>query len=126
MGRTRWGMLFWTRQAAFTELRTNAGADNHGVVYKLSPTGRQTILHSFAGGSDGIYPFGLARDTTGNLYGAAGGGGADNDGVVYKLTPSGVETILHTFTNGADGYDPDSLALDSVGNVYGTTYYGGC
>ncbi|MGO4884450.1 MAG: choice-of-anchor tandem repeat GloVer-containing protein [Bryobacteraceae bacterium] len=104
---------------------TNAGADNHGVVYKLSPTGGQTILHSFAGGSDGIYPFGLARDTAGNLYGAAGGGGADNDGVVYKLTPSGVETILHTFTNGADGYDPDSLALDSVGNVYGTTYYGG-
>ncbi len=63
---------------------TNAGADNHGMVYKLTPSGGETILHSFAGGSDGTYPFGLALDSAGNLYGAASGGGANGEGVIYK------------------------------------------
>jgi uncharacterized repeat protein (TIGR03803 family) len=73
------------------------GADGNGVVFKLdTTTGRETVLHSFTGGTDGNYPFtGLSTDKTGNLYGTTlyGGnakcalGSYVGCGVVFKLTP---------------------------------------
>ncbi len=63
------------------------GANGPGAVFEVTPTGTETILHSF-GGSDGSFPLaGLAQDAKGNLYGTATEGGAHNDGVVFKLTP---------------------------------------
>jgi len=103
------------------------GSQNAGVVYKLSPTGQETVLHSFKGESaDGASPkTGVVMDQAGNLYGTTAAGGANNQGVVYKLTPSGKETILHSFTGGTDGGVPNGLAIDSVGNLYGTASQGG-
>ena len=44
-----------------------------GVVFELDPSGHQTVLYSFTGGSDGREPgTGLIRDTAGNLYGTCG------------------------------------------------------
>ena len=64
------------------------GASNHGVVFKLTPYGSETVLHSFTGGTDGWAPFaGLIRDAAGNLYGTTASGGAYGEGVVFKLTP---------------------------------------
>jgi uncharacterized repeat protein (TIGR03803 family) len=98
-----------------------------GVVFKLSPTGTETVLHSFTGGADGANPYaGLAQDAAGNLYGTAAGGGISNAGVVFKLTPTGTETVLHTFTGGADGSIPVAgLIQDAAGNLYGTAAAGG-
>ena len=40
------------------------------VVFKLDPTGNETVLHTFTAGGDGANPFGgLVRDSVGNLYG---------------------------------------------------------
>jgi uncharacterized repeat protein (TIGR03803 family) len=96
-----------------------------GVVFKLSPTGAETVLHSFDG-ADGAGPVaGLVRDAAGNLYGTTVSGGASGNGVVFKLSPTGAETVLHSFT-GADGANPyASLVRDTTGNLYGTTYDGG-
>jgi uncharacterized repeat protein (TIGR03803 family) len=67
-----------------------------GVVYKLAPSGKETVLYKFSGGRDGAFPTGLVRDTSGNLYGTGGGGGFTGGicasanlgcGVVFKLTP---------------------------------------
>jgi len=46
-----------------------------GTVFKLSPTGEFTLLHSFTGSSgDGAVPEGgLVADPSGNLYGATSG-----------------------------------------------------
>jgi uncharacterized repeat protein (TIGR03803 family) len=106
-----------------------------GVVFKLSPSGTETVLHSFTGGADGAYPYyaGLVQDAAGNLYGTAREGGATSTcdppygcGVVFKLTPSGTETVLYSFTGGADGgYPFAALIRDSSGNLYGTTSAGG-
>jgi uncharacterized repeat protein (TIGR03803 family) len=106
----------------------------YGTVYELSPSGggqwNVTVLHIFAGGSDGAYPAsGVIFDGAGNLYGTTGGGGSSNDGTVFELTPSGngqwKETILHTFS-GADGAYPSAgLIFDQVGNLYGVTDSGG-
>lgn len=102
-----------------------------GVVYKLTPRGQETVLHAFAGGSDGSYPLGgLAIDAAGNLYGttAQGGGGCSGAGcgIVFKIALDGRYSIIHVFAGGSDGGGPFStLLLDRRGNLYGTTSYGG-
>src|ERR1700733_6812297 len=102
------------------------GAAKAGVVYKVDPTGKETVLYSFTGGADGGTPYaGVIRDSAGNLYGTTYEGG-HFAGVVYKLDPSGTETVLHTFTEGAGGGGPYAGVIgDSAGNLYGTTYYFG-
>ncbi len=96
-----------------------------GVVFKLDPTGKQTVLHSFTGGTDGSLPGGgLIRDLAGNLYGTTSSGGTGY-GVVFKLDPTGKETVLYSFTGKADGATPSRVVRDSVGNLYGTTVLGG-
>ena len=108
------------------------GAYDGGAVFKLVPSGTETILYSFGGNGDGSYPFaGLVLDKKGNLYGTTYYGGNSSCqygcGVVFEVTPSGTETTLHSFDqNGTDGYYPvDTLAFDKTGNLYGTTYGGG-
>jgi hypothetical protein len=56
-------------------------------VFELDTTGKETVLYSFTGGSDGASPYaGLIRDSSNNLYGTAVGGGR-GFGVVFKVTP---------------------------------------
>jgi uncharacterized repeat protein (TIGR03803 family) len=102
------------------------GASGQGTVFKLSKTGKETVLYSFTGGTDGGYPHaGLVRDAAGQLYSTTEGGGAAGYGTVFKLDTNGVETVLHSF-NGDDGRDPtSSLVQDAAGNLYGTTFLGG-
>jgi uncharacterized repeat protein (TIGR03803 family) len=99
-----------------------------GTVFKLDPAGNETVLHSFAGGSDGIQALAaLIMDQAGNLYGTTELGGSFGSGTVFKLDPSGNETVLHTFTGGNDGAAPlfAGLIMDTAGNLYGTTQNGG-
>jgi uncharacterized repeat protein (TIGR03803 family) len=103
------------------------GTASAGVVYKLDPTGHETVLYSFTDGADGGFPSaGVVGDSAGNLYGTADGGGPAASGVVYKLDAAGQETVLYSFTGGVDGgYPGTGVVLDSAGNLYGTTYLGG-
>jgi uncharacterized repeat protein (TIGR03803 family) len=104
------------------------GAAGAGMVFKLDPTGHETVLYSFTGNSDGAYPLaGLVRDPAGNLYGTTVAGGASGAGVVFELDMAGRESVLHSFTGGSDGGSPlwVTLARDAAGNLYGTTTGGG-
>jgi uncharacterized repeat protein (TIGR03803 family) len=103
------------------------GVAGLGVVYKVSASGQETVVHSFTGGADGSGPYaGVAIDAKGNLYGTTYNGGTANAGVVYKINSLGQETVLYTFTGGNDGANPYAgVTLDSSGNLYGTTYAGG-
>ena len=111
-----------------------AAPQGGGTVYRLSQSGgvwQETVLYSFACGSDGCSPYsGMVFDAAGNLYGATvGGGNRSGQGTVYKLMPSAsgwIETVIHRFQGGPDGMYPyGSPIVDSAGNVYGTTFYGG-
>jgi uncharacterized repeat protein (TIGR03803 family) len=98
-----------------------------GTVFKLVPDGSETVLHSFANGSDGRLPLeNLIVDHAGNLYGTTTYGGTYSAGTVFRLAPDGTETVLHSFANGSDGaYPLSALVLDDAGNLYGTTSQGG-
>ena len=103
------------------------GETSEGAVYMIDPKGKETLLHSFDGGSDGTFPYaGVVMDSAGNLYGTTTLGGTSSKGIAYKLAPDGTETVLHTFTGGSDGGEPVAgLILDKKGNLYGTAFYGG-
>lgn len=130
------------RDAAGNFYGTTLGGGSHalGVVFKLNLTStgwKETVLHNFAGGTDGALPFldctTLARDASGNLYGSTYKGGTANAGIVFKLSPPATTTttawtekILYTFKGGSDGSEPfTGVILDKSGNVYGTTTFGG-
>ena len=53
------------------------GAYSYGTVFKISPQGKETVLHSFRGtGGDGANPVApLIMDAAGNLYGTTEYGG---------------------------------------------------
>jgi len=97
-----------------------------GTVFKLDAGGRETVLYTFAGGTDGANPAaGVIRDSEGNLYGTTASGGAYANGTVFKVTKAGVETVLHAFTGGSDGAVPLGGLIEYKGNLYGTTFDGG-
>lgn len=103
------------------------GVYGDGSVFKLTLSGKETVLYSFTGGADGSFPLGsLALDAQGNIYGTTWRGGAHDFGVVFELPTSGTETILYSFTGGTDGSEPaGSLVFDKQGNLYGSTPWGG-
>jgi uncharacterized repeat protein (TIGR03803 family) len=96
-------------------------------VFKVSKSGKETVLYNFNGAVDGSGPLsGLVLDAKGNLYGTTVNGGASNAGTVYKLSQKGEKTVLYSFTGGTDGANPYAgLVIDAKGNLYGTTYAGG-
>jgi uncharacterized repeat protein (TIGR03803 family) len=100
------------------------GIGGWGTVFKVDPTGTETVLYNFTGLADGANPSAsVIRDAAGNLYGTTYAGGAFNWGVVFKLDPTGTETVLHSFAGGvADGCTSlQGLVQDKTGNLYGTT-----
>ena len=99
----------------------------NGTVFRLDPTGSQTVLHSFAAGTDGSAPIGdLILDGDGKLYGTTYYGGTPDNGTVFTLdSTAGDETVLYTFTGGADGKWPLGVVRDAKGNLYGGAQIGG-
>lgn len=56
-----------------------------GTVFSISRHGKEKVLYSFAGGSDGAYPYAGLFDDGFSLYGTTEGGGYGY-GTVFALT----------------------------------------
>ncbi|HEV2379785.1 MAG TPA: choice-of-anchor tandem repeat GloVer-containing protein [Terriglobia bacterium] len=105
----------------------------YGVVFKVTPSGTESVLLNFNGRGNGGYPVGLARGSSGNFFGTTevGGSTSCNDGggcgVLFELNSTGKETVLYKFgESSGDGEYPEAGVIrDSAGNLYGTTYGGG-
>jgi len=122
-GRNPFGGVIRDSAGNFYGTTNYGGPGGWGVVYKLDPCGRETVLYSFTNGTDGGQPLsGVIRDSDGNLYGTTPAGGTASQGVVYKVDTAGQESVLYNFTGGADGGSPSAGVIrDSDGNFYGTT-----
>jgi uncharacterized repeat protein (TIGR03803 family) len=67
---------------------TSAGGSSHdGTIFAVTPSGRETVVHTFRGGGDGTLPQAGLRDVNGKLYGTTAAGGASNDGTIFSLKP---------------------------------------
>jgi uncharacterized repeat protein (TIGR03803 family) len=104
----------------------SGGRYTYGAIFRVTPDGTYTNLHSFAY-SEGANPYaGLIQGSDGNLYGTTYAGGAHGPGTVFQVTTNGAGTTLHSFAGAADGSSPlGSLVQGNDGNFYGTASAGG-
>jgi len=87
---------------------------------------RETILHSFGGGTDGKIPDAGLIDVNGTLYGTTSVGGSHNHGSGFAVDPlTGAETVIHDFAGAPDGQGPQAVLIEMNGKLYGTTNGGG-
>ncbi len=101
------------------------GSTFDGVVFKLTPDGTETVLHTFKG-SDGAGPDGaVIVQANGDIYGSTGSGGAGGNGVLFKLSAKGKLKVLHDFTTNDGSFIRGKLYRDKSGNLYGTALFGG-
>jgi uncharacterized repeat protein (TIGR03803 family) len=97
-----------------------------GIVYSLSTTGSEKVLHRFGRHFDGQNPHGELVAINGTLYGTTLRGGSYFNGIVFAISATGNERILHNFgASGPDGLGPSAGLLDVQGRLYGTTGRGG-
>jgi uncharacterized repeat protein (TIGR03803 family) len=118
-----------------TALNQGNGA---GTVFRVTPSGTESVLYTFTGNStataqqpiannDAVGPTaGLVIGADGNFYGVSSYGGTDGLGTFFQVTPAGQETVIHSFVGGTgDGAIPQGLLEASDGHIYGTTDEGG-
>lgn len=121
------GWVTWDN-AGFVYGAAQGGQYGFGALYKVAAAnGKETVLYSFTGGTDGGSPVSCIKLPDGTLYGEATQGGANDAGVVFKITPDGTETPLYSFNvNDDNGYSPAGpMANDNSSNLYGTAEFGG-
>jgi uncharacterized repeat protein (TIGR03803 family) len=108
---------------------SDGGSADEGTVFKLTPSGVETVLHSFLGSStDGSSPGGnLKQDSAGNLYGTTAFGDPGNGGVLFEQPEDGKEeTVLYSFctlSGCVQSFNPvGPVQIDKSGNFYGVAY----
>jgi len=110
------GALVQAANGIFYGTAGEGGATNSGTVFKMTPEGQLTTIHSFCtqtGCPDGGNPVNLLQGPGGNFYGIA-------TVVAFKITPMGKLTPLYTFDT-----DPNEITLGTDGKFYGNSEYGG-
>jgi uncharacterized repeat protein (TIGR03803 family) len=95
-----------------------------GTVFRVTASGKESVIYSFKGGYDGANPYGSLASLNGFLWGTTSGGG-NKLGTIFKMSTSGQETIVHRFEDVPDGARPAGLLAVFGNTIYGTTGSGG-
>jgi len=103
------------------------GINGNGTVFKITPAGKLTTLHSFSGvGTDGSGPYyPVLQASNGDFYGTTSAGGEYGNGTFFKITSKGSLTTLASFESSVNGYTPNLPVEGTDGDFYGTTNNGG-
>jgi uncharacterized repeat protein (TIGR03803 family) len=102
-----------------------------GTVFRVSPAGKESVLHRFkGGGADGAAPLADLLVVDGSLYGTTSAGGGSRAcpggcGTVFASDDTGKTHLLHGFAGGSDGSEPAAGLVAVNGTLYGTTMFGG-
>ncbi len=107
---------------------TFCGTLGCGTVYRMTPAGQVTLLHSFDS-ADGRYPFSrLVEGSDGNFYGTTIAGGLPDgtgSGTIFRISPAGEFHTFYVFTGKGGASPGGALIQGSDGYFYGTTSTGG-
>jgi uncharacterized repeat protein (TIGR03803 family) len=107
---------------------SGGGKNGKGTVFSVTTSGKETVLHSFAG-SDGEFPAARLTYASGTLYGTTDYGGPKGCeygcGTVFSVTTEGSEHVLYSFKGAPDGELPDGGVINAGNTLYGTTQEGG-
>jgi uncharacterized repeat protein (TIGR03803 family) len=109
------------------------------MVFKITPTGTLTVLHTLNGTTDGFIPVSLVQATDGNFYGVAADGGTSSNpncanggcGTLFQITPTGSYSVLYNFdfTTGNPSpygnYPGATQVQHTNGQLYGDILFGG-
>jgi len=115
------------------------GEFNRGALFKLTPTGVPSVLHSFQGvaADSAEFPNGpLVQASDGNFYGTTLYGGFPQPvsvgfceagcGTIFRFTPTGDVSILYSFSDISYGAIPTGALIAAGDNTfYGAAAYGG-
>lgn len=112
-------------KGAFYGMTGKGGTDNRGIIFKITPDGTETVLHSFTGAKDdGGNPSSGFVEHGGTLYGVTENGGASNLGTFFSLNSDGTPHLLFSFEQSGGVHPTGGLAaVDGV--LYGTAHRGG-
>jgi DNA-binding beta-propeller fold protein YncE len=108
-----WGLAFDSAGNLYAaEGVVDFGPDR--TIFKFAPDGTRTVFVGPSAFDPGVYPVGLAFDSTGNLFVSTetfvGEPGSDT---ILKFTPSGMKSIFATGLT-----FPRGLAFDGSGNLF--------
>lgn len=120
----RAGVIFYKNAFYGTTYTGGIGTStSDGTVFKVTPSGKETVLHTFTGNSDGSNPTGDLLEYGNNLYSTTANGGSYGGGAVFKITPKGKLTVLYSFGKPGSSHDqvgPQAGLLNVNGTFYGT------
>jgi uncharacterized repeat protein (TIGR03803 family) len=126
-GKNPWAGLTLGTDGNFYGTASEGGHATGGVLFKMTPAGKLTLLHNFSTHApNGYFPQSapiLASD--GNFYGTTAFGGTSAGGVLYRLTPSGVYSVLYNFDPAAGSYASYAPTQGTDGFLYVATLMGG-
>ena len=129
-GETPFAALVLGKDGNFYGTASRGGAGGSGTIFKMTPGGELTTLHSFEGAEGGL-PYGaLVEGQSGTLYGTNYSGGASTyGGTVFEFTRRGKLKMLYSFCSEADCIDGryPAAGLIQTGDrtFFGTTFMGG-
>ena len=117
-------------------LQRKPGGDTDVFVTKLKADGSQLLYSTYIGGTSADVGYGIAVDSTGNVYITGDTRstdfplvkplqshiGGDVDVFVAKLSADGSQLLYSTYIGGENGERGNSIAVDASGNVYVTGY----
>jgi uncharacterized repeat protein (TIGR03803 family) len=96
------------------------GAGGEGTLFRITPAGRFTTLHSFCACLAGANPTGLMQAADGDLYGTTYDAGIGY-GTIFKMTTDGRFTTFYTLSVSDGSFPTAGLVQGRDGNFYGTT-----
>ena len=119
------GGLMLSTDGNFYGTTAYGGSANAGVLFRISKSGKYSVLHEFASGADGQNPFSPPVEASdGNLYGTTLGS-ARVGSTLYKYSPSTGYSVLREFYKN-QGHLIGSSPIQAIdGNLYMTANNGG-
>lgn len=101
------------------------GAQDMGVLFRITKRGRYSVLHQFVYGTDdGARPYSdLVRGADGYIYGTCTLGGSFNNGTVFRFNEAGNYETVASFPERM--YPQGGMVVDGAGTIYGASRQGG-